>query len=570
MHRDRDGTAPLLPAACPGRASGPASCRATCSRTRTAIASALVWGAGAAARRPVAGAPPRCAAAGRREPRPDGGGAACGGDSRTRRTDDRDAVRLVGRAALAVPGWYASSAAPGEWSPAALGWGPLYEPHRHPAGAELGRRLCLPPGRYLLELEAEGLAPGAAPAVLDVVPGPARCPRARRAAASRADGFAASFDVRAGGARGRLATARGRPHPLEGDPAPRPTFRRLSGLTFRRRLSMRMILTGIAALAVAGAALVAAAQPGGGRGRGRHGDGPDPAVLKQELGLSDEQVGTAAEAAAGGAQAGDPPARGHGRSHGWSWSEALDAATVDEKVVAAKVQALTQLQAAALQARVDHRLAIGKLLTPEQREKMKQLRQEHRGRDRGRGAGRHGRCRRGGPAGQPVAPSGPARARAGGALSRDPQVRRAMMELVLPLPLGLAASDAGSGRAVRRDGRRARARLPAWRPGGVRPPGRAVPAGHLPALLSLRERPRGRERPRAGGVPEGVAGDRSLPGRQLLLDLALPDRRERLPQPSRAAAAADTGAAGEPARPGARGRGARAARRRGRARAQRP
>ena len=31
--------------------------------------------------------------------------------------------------------------AAGEWSVDGLGWGPLYEPHRHPAGAEVGRRL---------------------------------------------------------------------------------------------------------------------------------------------------------------------------------------------------------------------------------------------------------------------------------------------------------------------------------------------------------------------------------------------------------------------------------------------
>ncbi len=111
------------------------------------------------------------------------------------RTDDRDAVRLIGRAALAAPGWYTSSAAPGEWSPAALGWGPLYEPHRHPAGAALGRRLWLPPGRYLLELEAEGLAPGAAPAVLDVTPDRAGAPVRVVPLRAASDGFAASFDV---------------------------------------------------------------------------------------------------------------------------------------------------------------------------------------------------------------------------------------------------------------------------------------------------------------------------------------------------------------------------------------
>ena len=181
-------------------------------------------------------------------------------------------------------------AAPGEWSPAALGWGPLYEPHRHPAGAELGRRLRLPPGRYLLELAAEGLAPEAAPAVLDVVPDRPGAPVRVAPLRGRTRRFRGVVRGPADGARGRLAAAGGRPHPLEGAMRlTRPTFRRLSGLTLRRRSSMRMFSTGIATLAVAGAALVATAQPGAGRGRGRHGEGPNPAVLKQELGLSDEQ-----------------------------------------------------------------------------------------------------------------------------------------------------------------------------------------------------------------------------------------------------------------------------------------
>jgi Spy/CpxP family protein refolding chaperone len=74
--------------------------------------------------------------------------------------------------------------------------------------------------------------------------------------------------------------------------------------------------------------------------------------------------------------------------------ELLDAATPDEKVVAAKVKELNELQAAALKARVDARLALGKILTPEQREKLKQMRGPghrgghgprgpHRGRERG-------------------------------------------------------------------------------------------------------------------------------------------------------------------------------------------
>jgi Spy/CpxP family protein refolding chaperone len=53
--------------------------------------------------------------------------------------------------------------------------------------------------------------------------------------------------------------------------------------------------------------------------------------------------------------------------------ELMDAATVDEKAVGAKVKAISDLEAAALKSRTDERLAIRRLLTPEQQQKLKQL-----------------------------------------------------------------------------------------------------------------------------------------------------------------------------------------------------
>jgi hypothetical protein len=86
-----------------------------------------------------------------------------------RRTEGRDAVRVVGRPAVATPLWRIPSSIAGrsstaEWAPADLGWGPAYEPHRHPDGALLGGRLALRPGRYRLALLGQTLSPqGSAP-----------------------------------------------------------------------------------------------------------------------------------------------------------------------------------------------------------------------------------------------------------------------------------------------------------------------------------------------------------------------------------------------------------------------
>jgi hypothetical protein len=73
------------------------------------------------------------------------------------RTGGRDAVRVIGRPALEVPGWRPTSDAAARWGPEVLAWGPVYEPHRHPGGAVLGDRLPLPPGRYSLRLRGERL-----------------------------------------------------------------------------------------------------------------------------------------------------------------------------------------------------------------------------------------------------------------------------------------------------------------------------------------------------------------------------------------------------------------------------
>ena len=114
------------------------------------------------------------------------------------KTSERDAVRLVGRAALAVPGWRVDRESPAAWGADARGWGPLYEPHRHPAGADIGERLPLPAGRYLLLVRAGNVGGGGAPPELEVVPDRPGAPARREPLVPRGGGFEAGFEVRPG------------------------------------------------------------------------------------------------------------------------------------------------------------------------------------------------------------------------------------------------------------------------------------------------------------------------------------------------------------------------------------
>jgi hypothetical protein len=156
VHRDRDGTAPFFRAW-----SGaeewtrllPGYVLPETAGDRTALA--LVWTA-------VLGA----AVLSRRKSGPTAvglgvsslvllAGAATASSVSEGRTGGRDAVRVVGRPAVGVPGWHGTRAAEGVWDASSLRWGTLYEPHRHPDGAEIGSRFALAPGRYRLDLGVE-------------------------------------------------------------------------------------------------------------------------------------------------------------------------------------------------------------------------------------------------------------------------------------------------------------------------------------------------------------------------------------------------------------------------------
>jgi hypothetical protein len=151
-----------------------------------------------------------------------------------RRTEGRDAVRLVGRPALATPAWRITPSAVGVWGPADFGWGPAYEPHRYPDGAVLGGRLGLSPGPYRLGISGHDLGPQLPAPDLVVVPEP-RGP-ARRTTLDRVDGgWTGAFEVLAGEKAVTLALHRGGPLVVQQLRAEASTFSDEHGLKDRRR-----------------------------------------------------------------------------------------------------------------------------------------------------------------------------------------------------------------------------------------------------------------------------------------------------------------------------------------------
>jgi hypothetical protein len=196
VHRDRDGTAPLfrqLSGAREWTGLLPAYVLQDPDRHRiaavwaVALLAALPWRARATTARRVAVAGLGLVLA-----------AQAAATVTHARTDDRDAARLVGRAALRLPGLFPDRHVSAEWTPESLGWGSVYEPHRMPDGADVGRRLALPAGRYRLTLDGDGLSPGGAFPPLVVAadrPGaPGRVAPTRPAAS----GAEADFEVRPG------------------------------------------------------------------------------------------------------------------------------------------------------------------------------------------------------------------------------------------------------------------------------------------------------------------------------------------------------------------------------------
>jgi hypothetical protein len=106
----------------------------------------------------------------------------------------RDALRVVGRPALAVPGWRYVPRSVATWGPESLAWGALYEPHRHLDGAVLADRIAILSGR--LELDLDPILPAGQPPQL-VVRLETQPPREARYALRREGGrLVGEFDTR--------------------------------------------------------------------------------------------------------------------------------------------------------------------------------------------------------------------------------------------------------------------------------------------------------------------------------------------------------------------------------------
>jgi hypothetical protein len=131
----------------------------------------------------------------------------------TARTEGRDAVRVIGRPALSVPGWTAMARAAAEWSPDVLAWGPSYESYRWPDGAPVGARLPLPAGDYRIEIEGEIVPSSLPPPLLEA--GPDAGPKRATPLAAGGGGLVGSFDVREGERATTLALRGGGPFILK-------------------------------------------------------------------------------------------------------------------------------------------------------------------------------------------------------------------------------------------------------------------------------------------------------------------------------------------------------------------
>jgi Spy/CpxP family protein refolding chaperone len=137
----------------------------------------------------------------------------------------------------------------------------------------------------------------------------------------------------------------------------------------------RQLILAMGVLAAGGAALAALPDPD------PVAAGPDMARIQQQVGLTDAQVTQLKKLW------GDQRKLGIRRRADMSiarleMEELLDGPSIDEKALNAKVKELSDLQAATLRSRVDAQLALRKVVTPEQHQKLRGLLRERRWRGR--------------------------------------------------------------------------------------------------------------------------------------------------------------------------------------------
>jgi Spy/CpxP family protein refolding chaperone len=131
---------------------------------------------------------------------------------------------------------------------------------------------------------------------------------------------------------------------------------------------MRVLVWTLAGvLALAGTVALATPQE-----RPRREGRPDRATLEKDLGLTADQAAQLRQLRAEGRKQAIRN-RADLAIARLELQELVDAPTVDDKAVSAKVKAISDLQGVALEQRTSQRLAMRRLLTPEQQEKMKQL-----------------------------------------------------------------------------------------------------------------------------------------------------------------------------------------------------
>jgi Spy/CpxP family protein refolding chaperone len=147
-------------------------------------------------------------------------------------------------------------------------------------------------------------------------------------------------------------------------------------------MSSKQVLAMVGALGLIGGGAVLAAWPE----PEAPGRGPDIARIQKDVGLNDAQADQLKKLWTDQRKQ-EIRQRADMAIARMDLHQLLDVQTVDEKAVNAKVKELSDLHAASLRAHVDSVLAMRKILTAEQREKMKALMKSHRPAFRGM---RHG------------------------------------------------------------------------------------------------------------------------------------------------------------------------------------